>query len=97
MANSSGEITEGGVGSVLLLILLPCGELAAGIAQRRDQHFVQKLISEPAIEALDKAVLQEFSGRDILLVDVRALTSGQEGNPPPKLGAAYVEFSWQDA
>ncbi len=42
-------------------VVAPCRNRAAGLAQRREQVFVQALRAHPAIEAFHETILQEVS------------------------------------
>jgi hypothetical protein len=66
------------MGSVSVVVLLPAGDLGAGVGQGREKHFVQELIAEPPVEAFDEAVLHGLSGCDVVPVDPGALAPGQD-------------------
>lgn len=66
------------MGSVTVVVLLPGCDLGAGLGQCREQHLVQEFIAEPAVKALDEAVPHGFSGRDVVPLDVSALTPRQD-------------------
>ena len=66
------------MGSLLIAILLPNGDLGTGIGQRREQPFVWELVAEPPIEALDEAILDGFSRCDVVPADGRALAPGRD-------------------
>ena len=75
------DAIAGGMGSVLAGMLLPSGDLAAGVSQGGEQHLVRKRIPEPFVNAVDKAVWHGLSGCDTTPVDGRAWIAGQESGP----------------
>lgn len=79
MENAAGgmlpRVERGPVG---VASLLPCGDLGAGIAWGREQHFVQEPVVKPTVKALGKAVPHRLSGRDGVPVDAGALAPGPD-------------------
>ena len=66
--------------SVSIIVLLPGRDLLPGVRQRREQVFVQKLISETAVERLDECVLHWLTGSDVMPVDLGFLTPSEYGH-----------------
>ncbi len=66
-------------------ILHPCGDGAAGVAEAEaeaeaeEQALVQKLVTHPAVEALELAVLHRLSRRDVMALDAMILRLGEDG------------------
>ena len=61
------------MGSVLVIVLPPCADDLAGMTVAGEQMLVEALIPEPAIEALDEAVLHRLSRCDIVPLDAAIL------------------------
>ena len=57
-----------------VVILAPGRERGAGVVQGRSQRFVQKLVSQATVEALDEGVLGRIAGRDVVPVDLALVT-----------------------
>ena len=62
------------MGPVTVVILLPCVDLGSGVGKRREQHLVQELVSEAAIEALNEPILHGLSRCDVVPGNVGPLT-----------------------
>src|SRR3546814_15818667 len=62
-------ISKGRVRPRLVVIFGPGRDHCAGMIEVEEQRLVQKLITHPAIEALDIAVLHRLAGRDIMPLD----------------------------
>ena len=58
------EVPEGAVRTVVVMVLLPGGQLPRSFRHATEDLHVQALISKSAIEALDGAVLRGFPGVD---------------------------------
>jgi hypothetical protein len=54
--------------SLLVVIAPPNLQHGAGVRQRAEQGFVQQLVAQPAVEALDEAVLLRLSRCDVVPV-----------------------------
>jgi len=67
------------MGSLSVLILLPCGDLGSGMSQGREQCFVEALVAETAVEAFHEAVLHRLSWRDAVPLDPRMLAPSEDG------------------
>ena len=50
----------------------------AGVGQLQNQHFVQELVRDTAIKAVERPVLHRFSRRDVGPLDGLARTPGQD-------------------
>ncbi len=59
--------------TVVIVVGAPCGDHAAGMAQRREQVFVEALLAHPAVEAFDEAVLHGLARRDVMPADLAIL------------------------
>ena len=64
----------------MIVVVLPCLDLLAGIGQQGEQRLVEKLIPETPVEALDEAVLHGLVGSDVVPLDARALAPVQHGH-----------------
>jgi hypothetical protein len=56
--------------AVVIVVVAPCRDQMAGMAQGREQVLVKAFIPKAAIEALDKAVLHRLSRRDVMPLDL---------------------------
>ena len=54
----------------MIAVGAPCRNHAAGMAQRREQVFVQARLSHPPFETFHQTVLHGLSGRDDVPVDL---------------------------
>ena len=52
--------------AVVVVVVAPCRNQMAGMAQGWEQVFVQALIPQSSVEAFDQAVLHRFSRRDVV-------------------------------
>ena len=52
-----------------VVIVPPEFQHSAGVRQRSEQRLVEQFVAQPAVEALDEAVLLRFSGRDVVPAD----------------------------
>ena len=50
----------------MVVVATPCADQSAGVWQAVEQVLVQTLVPEPAVEALDEAVLHRLSRRDVV-------------------------------
>ncbi len=64
------QVAEAAVRPNHVVVQSPNGERLADMAERGEQRLVQKLVAEPAIEALDKGVLLGLSGSDVVPLDM---------------------------
>jgi hypothetical protein len=48
----------------MIIIVAPCRDYMAGMAQTVEQMFVEAFIAQAAIKALHKAILHGLAGRD---------------------------------
>ena len=67
------------MGSVVIVVSLPCADNPPCVFQGVEQVFVQAFISQPAIEALDKSVLHRLAGRDVMPTDAARFAPFQNG------------------
>lgn len=56
--------------AVVIIVVAPCRDHSACLAQRREQMFVEAFLAHPSVEAFDKAVLHGLSWRDVMPTDV---------------------------
>lgn len=61
-----------------VVVHAPGRERGAGMLQGREQCFVQELVAQAAIEALDEGVLGRLAGRDVVPVDLAVVGEGQD-------------------
>ena len=54
----------------MVVVVAPCRDHAAGMAQRREQVFVEAFLAHPPVEALHQAVLHWFAWRDVVPIDL---------------------------
>lgn len=66
------------VRSFSVIVLAQCGQRDAGIVQRREQCFIQQLVAQPAVEAVDERVLGRLARRDVVPVDLAVIGEGQD-------------------
>ncbi len=52
--------------AVVIVVGAPCRNHAAGMAQRREQVFVQALLPHPPVEAFDQAFLHGLAWCDVV-------------------------------
>ena len=65
--------------SVGVVVDPPCFDDLADLGKVREQGFVEALVAELAVEALDEAILHRFARRDVVPFDVTLLLPGQDG------------------
>ena len=65
--------------AVVVVVVAPCRDQMAGMAQGREQVLVKAFIPKAAIEALDKAVLHRFPRRDVMPFDPTILLPFEDG------------------
>lgn len=70
-----------------IIVLAPCFKLPARIFQVEEQTRIEALVSEPAIEVFDEAVLARFARTDEVELHVVLVGLGIDGSAA-KLGAA---------
>lgn len=70
---------EAGVGAFGVVVRAPGRERGAGVVQGRKQRFVQKLVAQSTVEALDEGVLGRLARRDVVPVDLAVVCEGQDG------------------
>lgn len=58
------------MGALLVVVLLPFGDLGPDMSQRRERCFVEALVAEAAIEAFNETVLQRLSRRAVMPFDM---------------------------
>ena len=73
-----------------VVIETPRLDLRPGTAERRERHLVERRVPEPAMEALDEAVLQRLAGRDAMPANRYARASDQDGHRG-ELGAVAAD------
>ena len=58
---------------VVIVVCAPCRNHAAGMAQRREQVFVETFLAHPTVEAFHQAVLHGLAWRDVVPTDLAVL------------------------
>ena len=48
--------------TLLVVVALPCLQHGTGVGQRPEQRLVEQLVAQPAVEALNEAVLLRLAG-----------------------------------
>jgi hypothetical protein len=61
-----------------VVVELPFGQDHSGMGERAEQRLVQQLVTQTAIEALDKGVLLRFARRDVVPFDTALLRPAQD-------------------
>ena len=62
------------------VVVAPPGlQHGAGVRQRAEQRLVEQLVAQPAVEALDEAVLLRLAGRDVVPADAGLVGPGEDG------------------
>ncbi len=56
--------------SVVIVVVAPWRNHAAGMAHKREQVFVQAPLAHASSEAFDKAIVHGLPGRDVMPVDL---------------------------
>ena len=56
--------------AVVIIVVAPCRNQLAGMAQAVEEMLVQALVPQAAVEALDEAVLHRLARRDVMLFDL---------------------------
>ena len=65
--------------AVVIVVVAPCGNQMAGMAQGREQVLVEAFVPEPSVEALDEAVLHRFTRRDVVPFHLAILLPFEHG------------------
>ena len=63
----------------VIVVVAPCRNQMAGMAQCREQVFVEAFIPQASVEALHEAVLHRFARRDVMPFDLAILLPIQHG------------------
>jgi len=58
--------------AVVIVVGALCRNHASGMAQRREEVFVQALLAHPPVKALDQTVLHGLARRDVVPADLAA-------------------------
>ncbi len=56
--------------AVMVVVVTPCREQVTGMTQAGEQVFVEALVPQAAVGALDEAVLHAFARRNIVPFDL---------------------------
>ena len=64
--------------AVMVVVVAPCRDQVAGMAQAGEQMLVEALVPQAAVEALDEAVLHGFARRDVVPFDLSVLLPRQD-------------------
>lgn len=86
------------MGSVSVVVLLPCGDLGTHFGKGSEQRFVEAFVSEAANETFDESVLHRFAGLDVMPVDTSLLApfeNGHAGQFRPVVGYHCRRFATQ--
>jgi hypothetical protein len=67
------------VRAVVIVVVAPCRNQLAGMAQPDEEVLVQAFVPEPAVEALHEAVLHGLARRDVVPLDMALLLPLQDG------------------
>lgn len=59
--------------AMVVVVVAPCRNQMAGMAQSREQVLVRAFVPQTAIEALDQAVLHRLARRDVMPFDLAFL------------------------
>lgn len=62
----------------MVVVVAPCRDQVAGMAQTGEQVLVQAFVPQAAVEALNEAVLHGFAGRDVVPFDLPVLLPCQD-------------------
>jgi hypothetical protein len=62
-----------------VVVELPPQERGSGLGEAGEQRLVQQLVPQAAVEAFDEAILHRLAGRDVVPVDPRRVSPGQDG------------------
>ena len=65
--------------AVVIVVVAPCRNQLAGMAQPGEEVLVQAFVAEPAVEALHEAVLHGLARRDVVPLDMALLLPLQDG------------------
>ena len=57
----------------MIVVGAPCRNHAAGMAQRREQVFVEAFLAHPSVEDFDQTVLHGFAWGNVVPVDLAVL------------------------
>ena len=66
------------MGPFCVIVGAPGGQRCAGMVQGREQGFIQQLVAQAAVEALDKGILGRFSGGDVVPVKLAIIHELQD-------------------
>jgi hypothetical protein len=64
--------------AVMVVVVTPCRDQVAGMAQAGEQVLVEAFVPQTAVEALDEAELHGFAGRDVVSFDFPVLLPRQD-------------------
>src|SRR6185437_12955573 len=73
------QIAKRAVRTEGVVVVLPVRKSGASVSERCEERFVQQLVTESAIEALDEGVLRRLAWRDVVPIDFSFLRPGQDG------------------
>ena len=79
--------------AVVVVVVSPCADQLAGMAQAGEQVFVQAFVPEPSVEAFDQAVLHRFSRSDVVPLDTAFFLPAQDSVRREFRPVAYREMS----
>ena len=65
--------------AVMVVVVAPCRNQMAGMAQGREQVLVEALIAEPTVEALNQAILHGLARRNVVPFDLAILLPCEHG------------------
>ena len=67
------------MGSLSVVVLPPCFDDLTCLVEVGEQVLVEALVAQPAVEALNKAILHRFARCNVVPFDVVLLLPGQDG------------------
>ncbi len=59
--------------AVMIIVVAPCRDYMAGMAQTVEQMLVEAFVAQAAIKALYQAILHGLAGRDVMPFDLPLL------------------------
>lgn len=73
-----GKPVEARVGAIMVVVVAPCRDQDAGMAQAVEEVRVETFVTQPPIEGFDEAVLHGFARRDVMPFDAALLLPAQD-------------------
>ena len=79
--------------AVVVVVVSPCTDQLAGMAEAGEQVLVQAFVARAAVEALDQAILNRFAGSDVMPLDTAFFLPAQDRRRGQFRAVAYREVS----